>query len=105
MNIKMEQVREACGKDDFEYVNAKVKRLMASAKSALLASIGFKNGDSIPDRSAEEFEDLSNTYIVEYVRAMLDQVENEKQLTVLAVQLEGLLHEDSAQGGETDGKG
>lgn len=103
MEISLEQVRDALSKDDFDYVNVKIARLMSSAKSSLLAAIGFKSGDALPLRGAAEFEELSNTYIVEYVRAMLDNVDNEKQLTVLSVQLEALMHDSVSQGEASHG--
>lgn len=46
MKITMEQVREALRKDDFDYINVQINRLMTAAKSALLVAIGYKDRDA-----------------------------------------------------------
>lgn len=91
MKITMEQVREALRKDDFDYINVQINRLMTAAKSALLVAIGYKDEMQVPDETAAEFDSLSDCYIVEYVRAGLDAVDNERMLTILATQCETLL--------------
>lgn len=105
MKVTLEQVREALRKDDFDYINDQIGRLMDTAKGALLAEIGYKAGTVVPEDKAEEFDKVSDNYIIEYVRAFLDQVDNERTRTILAVQLEGLLlpsdsFDDGGQGGD-----
>lgn len=105
MKITLEQVREALRKDDFDYINDQIGRLMDTAKGSLLAEIGYKAGTAVPEDKAEEFDKVSDNYIIEYVRAFLDQVDNERTRTILAVQLEGLLlpsdsSDDGGQGGD-----
>lgn len=90
MKITVAEVREALRKDDFEYINSQIERLINAAKSSLLVAIGYKDGTPLPSATASEFEELSNSYIVEYVRAGLDLVDNERMLTILATQCEAL---------------
>ena len=45
----------------------------------------------MPAEAASQFEELSNTYIVEYCRALLDGVDNEKVRLALQIQLQVLL--------------
>ena len=97
MNITKEQVRDALRKDDFDYINDQIERLMNAAKSSLLVAIGYKDGTPIHKDTAAEFEELTNCYIVEYVRAGLDLVDNEKMLTALATQCEALIREAEAE--------
>lgn len=91
MNITLEQVREELSKDDLPYINSKLERYMRSAKASLLPTIGYREGEVLPDSVQAEFEELSNTYIVEYCRALLDGVDNEKVRLTLQVQLQSLL--------------
>lgn len=98
MRITIAEVRDALRKDDFDYNNQQIGRLIESAKGALLAEIGFKDETEIPEDKAQEFESLSNNYIIEYVRAFLDQVDNERMRTILAVQLESLLTKGARNG-------
>ena len=91
MKITLEQVREELSKDDLDYINTKLERYISSAKASLLPTIGYKEGQALPEATAAEFEHLSDTYIVEYCRAMMDGVDNEKVRLVLQVQLQSLL--------------
>lgn len=91
MLITLAQVRDELSKDDLPYINTKLQRYISSAKASLLPTIGFKEGEALPTEIATQFEELSNTYIVEYCRAMLDGADNEKVRLVLQVQLQSLL--------------
>lgn len=91
MNITVEQIRENLRKDDFEYINNQIAEHIPKAKAALLASIGYKEGDALPEDTAEEFEVLSNSYISEYCRAFIDGVDNERMLTIISCRLETLM--------------
>ncbi len=90
MDISLEQVREELSKDDLSYINEKLERFIKSAKASLLPTIGYKSGVSLPSATAAEFEELSNTYIVEYCRSLIDGVDNERTRTVLLIQLQAL---------------
>lgn len=91
MNISMAQVREALRKDDFEYNNSQIRRLMEAAKAAVYTDTGYDpHRCYIPEENGAKFEILSDSYIIEYVRAYIDQVDNDKILNTLAVQMEGL---------------
>lgn len=91
MDIKLEQVRDALRKDDHEYINREIERLMHAAKASIYTATGFdKRKHFIPPENKERFESLSNSFIIEYVRAYLDQVDNHVILDGIAVQLEGL---------------
>lgn len=91
MDIKLEQVRDALRKDDHDYINREIERLMIAAKASVYTSTGFdKRKHFIPPENKERFESLSNSFIIEYVRAYLDQVDNSKIQNTIAVQLEGL---------------
>ncbi len=91
MRITLEKVREELSKDDLPYINTKLERYISSAKASLLPTIGYKEGEALPAKVEVEFEELSNTYIVEYCRAMLDGADNEQVRLVLQVQLQSLL--------------
>lgn len=90
MNITVEQVRDALRKDDFDYINQQIEEKIPMAKAALLVAVNYKEGDELPEETADAFEKLSNNYIIEYVRAFIDGVDNEKMLSIIACQLEGL---------------
>lgn len=98
MNITIEQVREELAKDDLPYINARLERYMSSAKASLLPTIGYKEGDEVPESAAAQFEELSNTYIVEYCRALLDGADNVAVRLTLQVQLQSLLLGGGASG-------
>ncbi len=81
MNITVEQVRDALRKDDFDYINQQIEEKIPMAKAALLVAVNYKEGDELPEETADAFEKLSNNYIIEYVRAFIDGVDNEKMLS------------------------
>ena len=91
MLITLSQVRDELSKDDLPYINTKLTRYISSAKASLAATIDYKEGDPVPAEAASQFEELSNTYIVEYCRALLDGVDNEKVRRALQIQLQVLL--------------
>lgn len=91
MLIMLSQVRDELSKDDLPYINTKLERYISSAKASLAATIDYKEGDAVPAEVADQFEELSNTYIVEYCRALLDGVDNEKVRLALQIQLQVLL--------------
>lgn len=91
MNITLEQVRAELSKDDLSYVNTKLTRLIKSAKASLVPSIGYDAERELPESVAAAFEELSNTYIVEYCRALLDGVDNSRVTLSLQTQLQALL--------------
>ena len=91
MDITISEVREALRKDDFTEMNVEIGRYIDSAKSALYAAVGLKTDGAyfnVKPIYAHEFEALSNTYIMEYCRARLDLVDNDKVLNTIATQLE-----------------
>ena len=105
MTITTDQVREALRKDDFEYINVQIGRYIDTAKAALLVAIGYKVtlGEKqldydIPEENRAEFDRLSDSYIIEYVRAYLDQVDNERMLTIIATQCKALLQKRDTEG-------
>lgn len=100
MMISVEEVREAVRKDDNPYMNSQILRLIGIAESSLFVAIGYKETEGtdcsaghleVCKENKDDFENLAKSYIVEYVRGSLDQVDNEKTLTILAVQCESLL--------------
>ena len=99
MNITVADVRDALRKDDLTQINTDITRLIASAKSSLLIGCGWKeSGENLPKIKVgytQEFESLSNQYIIEYCRSFIDQVDNDRTLTALAVQIEALIDEEN----------
>lgn len=91
MKITLEQVRAELSKDDLSYVNTKLERLINSAKASLVPAIGYDAERELPDSIAIAFEELSNTYIVEYCRALLDGIDNSRVILSLQTQLQALL--------------
>lgn len=91
MTITLAQVRAELSKDDLSYINTKLTRYISSAKASLEPTIDYTEGDELPESVAESFEELSNTYIVEYCRALLDGVDNGKVLLSLQIQMQTLL--------------
>lgn len=99
MTISMEQVRDTLRKDDHGYINAQINRLMDTAKAALFAEIGYvDNVTVIPEGREADFDNLSDSYIIEYVRAHLDQVDNTVVRIAIATQLEAILKTPSQAG-------
>ncbi len=91
MDIKLEEVREALRKDDHDYINREISRLMKAAMASIYTETGYdKRIHFIPAENRGRFEELSNSYIIEYVRGYMDRVDNRKILDTLSVQLEGL---------------
>ncbi len=91
MDIKLEEVRDALRKDDHAYINREIERLMKAARAAIHTETGYdRRTHIIPPENKDRFEALSNSYIIEYVRAYIDRVDNRKILDTLSVQLEGL---------------
>lgn len=91
MNISVEDVRNALRKDDFEYMNVQIARYIEAAKASLYTALGEKVGGvsfMVKPEYAAEFETLTDSYIIEYCRAFIDQVDNERTLAILATQCE-----------------
>ncbi len=90
MYISIEQLRDAVSKDDLPFINAKLVLLKEEAISSLLPTTGLKNtGSSI--KVGSELDRLSDRYIVEYCRAALDGVDNERTILSLQVQIQALI--------------
>lgn len=105
MTISMERVREALRKDDHDYLNDQILRLMDTAKAALYVETGYKENETkVPESQRANFENLSDSYIIEYVRAHLDQVDNKQTLTTIATQLEAILKSPEAASPESASK-
>ena len=91
MNISVEDVRNALRKDDFEYINTQIKRYIEAAKASLYTTLGEKVGGvyfMVKPEYVAEFETLTDSYIIEYCRAFIDQVDNERMLAIIATQCE-----------------
>jgi hypothetical protein len=91
MNITVEQVRDALRKDDILALNQEINRLIPVAKAEFLVATNFQADSEIPIEVANEFEALSNNYIIEYIRMFLDQCDNQKILNCIAASCELLL--------------
>ncbi len=96
MDITIAEVREHLRKDDFASMNTQIEAYMDAAKSALYAAVGDKEDSyfNVIPKYAHEFEALSNTYIIEYCRARLDLVDNDKILNTIATQLEAFIYKE-----------
>lgn len=97
MTITLDQVRAELSLDDYSYNNVKLTRLIASAKASLIPTVGDSATiTNKPESIAQAFDELSNTYIVEYCRALLFGVDNEKLKLSLQVQMQSLLQGQGA---------
>ena len=94
MQITTDEVRDALRKDDFDYINNQITRYIAAAKASLYAVLGEKAGGDyflVKPEYVAEFESLTDSYIIEYCRAFMDQVDNDRILTIIATQLEAFI--------------
>lgn len=86
MTISPSKVMEMTRIDDLPHNRRLVEEYIGNAQSSLMAAIG----DTSDPVNPVEFEQLSNQFIVEYVRKFMTGADNDKILTSLAAQCEAL---------------
>lgn len=93
MDITVDKVREALRKDDIYGINEQIDMYLENGKASLYAVLAPKQGTYLPinPKYANEFENLSDSYLIEYCRAYIDRVDNDKILNTLISQLETYL--------------
>lgn len=75
---------------DNDFSNAQIQFLMNAAEATLKAAIGYDAAESVVDA---HFEHLHDNYVAEYVRAFYFQLDNQRLLDVLLVQMRALIKE------------
>lgn len=99
MNITTDQVLDALSKDDLQYVRAKLDMLIPEARASLEATVGLPT--NITTKQGSTIDLLTDRYIVEYCRAALDGVDNERILLTLQIQIQGVLKTTAQNDDET----
>lgn len=88
MYISIEKLRNALSKDDHEYINSKLETLKAEAIASLEPTIGIDGEGAKNVAKNSTLDILSDRYIVEYCRKALDDVDNDKVLLALQIQMQ-----------------
>lgn len=74
---------------DGNYNDFHISSLMESAKASLKATIGYNEDSELEDSTA--FNQLQDTFITEYVRGLYFQIDNQKTLDALQMQLQSFI--------------
>ncbi len=90
MYITLDNLRDALSKDDLSYINDKLAPLKEVAIASLLPTTGLKNEDGAV-KEGSPLDKLTDQYIIEYCRAALDGVNNERMQFALLNQIQALL--------------
>lgn len=77
---------------DGNYNDFHLLSLMESAKASLKTTIGYDGDSELEDETA--FNKLQDTFITEYVRGLYFQLDNQKTLDALQMQLQSFISED-----------
>lgn len=88
MDMSIEKLRNALSKDDHEYINSKLETLKAEAIASLEPTIGIDSEGAKNVAKNSTLDILSDRYIVEYCRKALDDVDNDKVLLALQIQMQ-----------------
>ena len=77
---------------DNTFSDSIIQQIMDSGESSLFVTIGYDTDALEPNVSDQDkFERLLKVYIVEYVRSLYFQIDNQKALDAIQTQMEALV--------------